>query len=113
MSFQITFRDFPPSDAVRTHVEKHVEKLTSRFEAITSFKVVLEAPHHHKQHGNAFRARIDIVQPGDEIVIASKDSEAGHTDLYAAIDDAFASAERRLREAARIRRGEIKSHAVG
>jgi len=113
MSFQITFRDFPPSDAVRAHVEKHVAKLTARFEDITTFKVVLEAPHHHKHQGNMFRARLDIVQPGDVIVIASKDSDAGHTDLYAAIDDAFVSAERRLREVARIRRGETKSHAVG
>ncbi|MGO8996788.1 MAG: HPF/RaiA family ribosome-associated protein [Polyangiaceae bacterium] len=112
MSVQITFRDFPPSDAIRAHVEKHVEKLASRFETFISFKVVLEAPHHHKHHGHAYRVRIDIVQPGSEIVIAPKDSEEGHSDLYAAIDDAFGGAERRLREAARVRRGEVKSHAA-
>jgi ribosomal subunit interface protein len=112
MSVQITFRDFPPSDAVRSHVEKHVEKLMSRFEGITSFRVVLESPNHHKHQGNAFRVRLDILQPGHETVIAQKDSDAGHTDLYVAVDDAFAGAERHLRETARIRRGDIKSHVA-
>ena len=112
MSVQITFRDLPPSDAVRTHVENHAERLRARYEPIIAFAVVLESRHHHKQHGNAYCVRIDIVQPGKETIISPHGSGTGHADLYAAIDDAFGDAERRLREAGRIRRGAVKSHAA-
>ena len=112
MSVQITFRGLHPSDAIRAHVEKHVEKLAVRFSPIISFKVVLEAPHHHKHHGRGFRVLIDVVRPGTQTVIASKDADPRHTDLYVAIDDAFGETERSLREALRVRRGDVKSHAI-
>jgi ribosomal subunit interface protein len=110
MPLQITFRDFPPSDAIREYVERRSDKLLGRYPSTIACKVALEAPHHHHHHGHAYRVRIDIVMPGIELVVAPRDGEPGHADLYAAIDDAFDGAERRLHERARIRRGEVKAH---
>jgi ribosomal subunit interface protein len=111
MNLQLTFRDFPASEAIRTHVQKHADKLLAHADRTVALKVALESPHHHHQHGNSYRVRIEIVVPGSEIVISPRDGDRGHADLYAAIDDAFGDAERRLREHARIQRGDVKSHS--
>jgi len=111
MNLQVTFRDFPPSDSVRTHVENRAKKLVEHAERIIAIKVALGAPHHHHKHGNAFRVRIEIIAPGGDLVISPRDSAQGHTDLHAAVDDAFADAERRLRDRAGHRRSEAKSPA--
>ncbi len=102
---RITFRDMPPSDFIRSYVEKTREKLERLNPKITACKVALEAPHRHHLHGNHFRVRIDIAVPGDEIVV-DRDAPERHEgeDLYAAIDDAFDRARRLLVEHARRHR---------
>jgi ribosomal subunit interface protein len=105
MKLQLTFRDFPPSDAIRGHVEKRTNKLLARCEgALIGAKVTLAAPHRHHEHGHSYRVTIEIALRGFHIVVSPRDGAAGHTDLYAAIDDAFDDAERQLREHARPRR---------
>jgi ribosomal subunit interface protein len=113
MNIQLTLRGLSASDAVRLHVEERVTKLLSHNEVVIAMHVAVEAPHHHHhhRHGHAYRVRIEAEIPGTDIVISPRDGAAGHTDLHAAIDDAFVAAERRLREHARIRRGVVKSHA--
>jgi ribosomal subunit interface protein len=112
MNLSITFRDFPPSDAIRGYVERRAAKALAHAERLISARVTLDAPHHHHSHGHAYRVAIDIVVPGIEVVVSPRDGASGHADLYAAIDDAFDDAERQLREKTRIRRGDVKSHAA-
>jgi ribosomal subunit interface protein len=109
MNIQLTFRDFLVSDSVRAHVENRASKLQERREKLIALKVALEAPHHHHHHGHTYRVRLELIVPGGEIVVASRDGAEGHTDLHVAIDDAFAAAERRLRSHAQLRRGDVKS----
>jgi ribosome-associated translation inhibitor RaiA len=87
--------------------------LLERDDHVVALKVALELPHHHQQHGLTYRVRIEMIVPGGDLVISQRDGEEGHTDLDAAIDDAFRAAERRLREHTRVRRGDVKSHASG
>jgi ribosome-associated translation inhibitor RaiA len=103
MTTQITFRDFPPSEAVRDHVERRAAKLLERASAST-VRVTLGAPHRHHQHGHAYRVCIDLVVPGHTLVVSPRDGAPGHADLHAAIDDAFDDADRQLREWVRERR---------
>ena len=99
MNLQLTFRDFEPSDAIRAHVENRATKaLGPSHERAVSMRVVLSRPHHHHQHGSAFRVAIDVVLPRDEVVVSPRDGVSGHTDLYATIDDAFDDLERQLRD---------------
>ena len=110
MNVQITFRDFPPSEAIRQHVEKRAQKLERSGKGIVSSRVTVAAPHRHHKHGRAYRVSIDVVFRAFEVVVSPRDGVPGHTDLHAAIDDAFDDAERQLREreAKRVRKGGSK-----
>jgi ribosomal subunit interface protein len=87
----------PPSDAVTAHVEKRAAKLETFHARIIKCHVVLEEPHRHHKHGKKFHVRIDMIVPGKELVV-SKQLDDVKEDLYAAVDDAFADAERVLAE---------------
>lgn len=97
---QVTFRDIGPSEALRFHAEKRARKLETFFDRLLRCHVVLEAPHRHHKHGKRYHVRIDMAVPGKELVV-SRNTEDNKEDMHAAIDDAFADAERVLEEYAR------------
>jgi len=107
---QVTFRDMLPSDAVTAHVEKRAAKLENFYDRIVKCHVVLEEPHRHHRHGKRFHARIEMTVPGKTLVV-SKNLEDNQVDAYAALDDAFADAERVLTEHARSASHDGKTHA--
>ncbi len=92
---QLTFRDIPHSDSVAAHVEKRAQKLETFFDRMIRCHVVVEAPHRHSRHGKRYHVRIDMRVPGKELVV-SKNLDDSKEDLHAAVDDAFADAERVL-----------------
>jgi ribosomal subunit interface protein len=108
---QITFRNLVPSPAVETRIREKAKRLERFHERITGCRVVVEAPHRQHQQGMLYRVAIDLTVPGAELVI---NREAGdnhaHEDIYIAIRDAFDALQRRLRDFARRRRGEVRSH---
>ena len=107
---QITYRDLSHSDAIDAYVRKRADKLATFMTRIVACRVALEAPHRHKQRGRHYRVRIDLAIPGAELVVArNPDSGREHEDPYAAIDDAFAHAGRRLYEFARRRRNDART----
>ena len=109
---QITWRDMDKSEAVETSVREHVQKLDQICDHINSCRVVIEAPHHHKNKGNIFHISIDITAPGKEIAVTRDPSKhQAHEDMYVAIRDAFNTARRQLQEYARKQRGDVKTHA--
>lgn len=110
---QITFRDFPPSEAVEARVNERIEKLETMFDRIIGCHVVLEAGHRRHHKGKLYHVAIDLSVPGGALVInrESHDKHA-HEDIYVAIRDAFDALERQLQNHARKARGEIKAHEV-
>ncbi len=108
---QVTFRGMDPSEAVRTNIEEKVEKLERVFDRITSCRVVVELPHRHKSKGKLFEINIELVVPGDVIVVNRTPSEAhAREDIYVALRDAFNTTRRQLEDYARKRRKEVKTH---
>jgi ribosomal subunit interface protein len=105
---QVTFRDFPPSDAVTAHVERRAAKLETFTDRISKCHVVVEAPHRHHKHGKRYHVRIDMHVPGRELVV-SKTPEDTKEDLHAAVDEAFGDAERVLEEHMRLLKREVKT----
>jgi hypothetical protein len=96
---------------------------------------MVAAPHRHHHKGKAYEVCLNIVVPGDEIVVnhalsrlkALKLSEKGgadndfvesheihrhgaHEDVYVAIRDAFNAAGRKLQDYVRRRSGVVKAH---
>ena len=110
---QITFHDLPPSDAIEAQIRQKVEKLNRFYDRIISCRVVVEAPHRHHHQGNIYHVRIDLTVPQGELVINRNSSQNhAHEDLYVAIRDAFAAAQRRLKSYAAVQRNKTKIHEI-
>ena len=111
LPLQITFRNLEPTESLEADIRKKAEKLDIFHEQIMSCRVVLEANHNHKHHGNLYHLIIDIKVPGGEIVV-SKDShdKHSHEDVYVAIRDAFDAARRQLEDRNRRQKQVVKTH---
>jgi ribosomal subunit interface protein len=103
---QITIRDMEHSPALEERIRDKVKKLEQVYPRIMGCRVVLEAPHRHKQQGKQFIVRLDVTVPGKEIVV----NHDHHEDAYVALRDAFNAARRQLEEYGRIQRGDVKNH---
>src|SRR5688572_32637599 len=93
---QITLRNIASSAAVEAAIRRRAAKLDRFHRRIVSCRVVVEIPSRHKQQGKEFVVHLDIKVPGNEIVI----THDHHEDLYAALNETFHAAQRRLAAAA-------------
>ena len=101
---QITYRDFPPSEAIAAKIQQQVAKLERFSNRITSCRVVVEAPHQHHRQGNLYQVRINLTLPGEELAINRASENHAHEDIYVAIRDAFAAAQRKLKHYAAVQK---------
>jgi cold shock CspA family protein/ribosome-associated translation inhibitor RaiA len=108
--FQITFRDFPASEALEGRVRARADKLFALCAKITTCRVVLEAPHQRHRHGRKFRCRVDLVVPNAELVAQNADAAKVSEDAYAAIDGSFDELTRQLEDYTRRSRWDVKQH---
>lgn len=108
--FQITFLDFPESDAVWLVVQNRIEKIEQFFSRIVRCEVAISLPHRHRHADRLYHIQIRIFLPGDDIIVTRKPAQnEAHRDIYVAIRDSFNAAERLLREKARSLRGRNKA----
>ncbi len=113
LPLQITFRYFHPYEMIAAKIRQQVEKLHRFYDRITSCRVLVEAPHQHHRQGNIYHVRIDLTVPQGELVINRNPSQnQSHENLYIAIHDAFAVAERRLKSYAAVQRNKTKVHEI-
>ena len=105
---QITFRNFPSSDAVEARIRAKAAKLEEFHPRIMSCHVVVEELDRHQKQGRQFTVRLDIRVSGHEIAI----DRDHHEDIYVALRDAFNAAGRKLEEVARTQRGDVKAHST-
>ena len=105
---QITFRNFPRSDAVEARVRDKAAKLEEFHPRIMSCHVVIEERDRHHHQGKQFSVRIDVRVPGHEVVV----DRDHHEDIYVALRDAFNAAGRKLEEVVRTGRGDVKTHQL-
>lgn len=110
MAIQLTFHGLQPSVSLNDYVQKKADKLTKLNDRITHVRVAVEAPHRHHRMGNAFRVRIDIGVPGEDVLVDHHHKGSTQTDAYAAIDEAFEDALRALRDQVQLLRGDVKRH---
>lgn len=97
--FQITFLNFPESDAVWMAVQKRVEKLEYFYRRISKCEVVVSCPHKHRHADRIFHVQIRVSIPGEDIIFSrNPDQDESHRDIYVAIRDAFDACERVLKE---------------
>ncbi len=105
------------SSALDDLIEKESAKLERFFERIVGCRILIDRPHRHHLHGSPVHVRLDLVVPGDELVIThppelrhapagedeprgerASDDDATHRDAESALREAFRKARRRLRD---------------
>ena len=104
---QIIIRNLAHSEALEARVRDSVSKLEGIHPHIVSCRVTVEESHRHQHQGRQFQVRIDARVPGKELVASHVHDE----DVYIALRDAVLAMRRQLEDAARVSRGEIKSHS--
>lgn len=103
---QITYRGMPHSPAMDAKIVELAGKLEEFSPRMTRCHVVVVETDRHKSKGNLFEVHLDLHIPGHEIVATQKANE----DAYAAINEAFEVATRRLEDVMRRQRGDVKLH---
>jgi cold shock CspA family protein/ribosome-associated translation inhibitor RaiA len=107
---QITYRDFSSTDSLEARVRERATKLFDLFPKITLCRVALEAPHQRHRQGHKFRCRVDLVVPNAELVAQNAEESDVSENAYAAIEEAFDEATRRLQDYVRRSRWDVKQH---
>jgi cold shock CspA family protein len=108
---QIVLRDVPDPAAVEARVAELIDRLEKFAPRMIGCRVVVERPSLRHREGNPYRVTIDVTIPGHEIVVGRDPPENhDHVDVAVALRDAFDAARRRLEDAVREQRGEVKRH---
>jgi len=103
---QITLRNLSHSPAVEQTVRERAAWLERFHPHLVSCRVVIEQAGRHAKKGRQFVVHIDLRVPGSGIAVDHQHDG----DVAVAVRDAFAAARRRLEDAIRVRRGDVKQH---
>ncbi len=102
----IHFDGMESSLAVESAVREKIARIDRLVPDLMGWRVTIEQPHRHQQQGRTFAVRIDVKLAGRELAIGRVEDE----DVYVAIREAFDAIRRRIEDAVRIRRGDVKTH---
>lgn len=121
---QITFRNMAVVPELEEEVRSRAAWLDSFYPRIVGCRVLLQTPHRHRHR--PLHIRIELSLPGEDVIVdhepaqettarsprVHNDRGSNHPDALAAIREAFDMARRRLEDAARRQRGDIKTRAI-
>src|ERR1700736_3432670 len=82
----------------------------AELQLITSCHVTVIAPTMKRRHGDLFKIDICVAMPNHKDILVSKahGDAPEHEHVMVAIKDAFAAAQRQIKDAAREMRGQVK-----
>ena len=103
---QISLRNLKHSPLVTRRIQEKCEQLDRFHPHIRYCRVAIEQES-ERPGAHPFSVMLRIGIPGAEIVIG----KTHDINYHLALRDAFAAARRELKEAASVRRGEVKPHA--
>lgn len=103
---QITCRNVELSAAEEAVIREAAAKLGLFASRIVSCRVVVEVPNRRHRAGFRYNIGINLRAPSGEIVIRRQPQST----LQTAVQEAFDAAGRRLQDAERRMRGDVKSH---
>ena len=91
----VVYRDLDSSAALNDIITKKLEKLSRYTDQIVHSRVVLDAPHQHKQKGKQYRASLELDIKGHPVAITQDDES-----IHVAVRNVFTSAERKVKQLA-------------
>jgi putative sigma-54 modulation protein len=101
---QVSFRNITHSNAVENRIREKIKKLEQYTNQITSCRVTIGTPHRQNTTGRLYHIRVDLVLPGEKLVVARDPANYAHKDVYVAIRDAFEAVRRQLKKSLRQKR---------
>lgn len=94
---QVTFHGLETSEALDALITEKAEKLRVVCDRLQKVRVVVDQPHRSHSKGNELELKIELLVPGDEIVVRRTVAvNDGPSDVYALVKDAFHAAQRVL-----------------
>jgi ribosome-associated translation inhibitor RaiA/cold shock CspA family protein len=113
---EITFHNLPSSDAVEAEIRKHVAKLEKLHDRIIGCRVSVELLHRQHRTGKVFDVHITLSLPGTDVAVSREPHRAhdkyAHPDVHTSLRDAFAAAERQLKDLKQRQQGDAEVHEV-
>lgn len=104
VNLQITARDVTLSEPEQEMIREAAAHLETFWNRLATCRVLVEMPRRRGRTGRLYNVRIELGLPGGDVVIRRQPQE----DLLGAIQGAFKAAERRVQDAARRMRREVK-----
>lgn len=108
---QVIFRDMAPSSVIQARAVEYGQRLMRFHARLMNCRVVVAAPEgkHHRKRFYDVRIHLTLPRGSLEVGRGSQRDER-HTNVYAALRDAFAAAARQLEDKSRRLSGRIKHH---
>lgn len=109
MPLRITFRHLTPTESLEEAIRQRTQWLGTFHPDVLDCRVVVEVPHRHRRRGRAVNVRIEVSLPGGVVVVDHMPGSDASAEQV--VHDAFDMARRRVEDAARLRRGDVKTAA--
>ena len=107
LPLDLRFVGMAPSPALEADVHARVAHVDRFCPDILAWRITIEQEARHQHRGRPFAVRIDVTLPGQELAVSHVHDE----DVHIALREAFDAARRKVEDAVRIRRGDVKQHA--
>lgn len=111
---EISFSNVDPSPAIEGDIRERVAKLEKIYDRLVHCRVVVTLQRHQQRTGNVFDVHIELVVPGEELVVRHDANHAklrhASPDIRTSVKDAFKAAERQLKNFKERQRGDVKLH---
>jgi cold shock CspA family protein/ribosome-associated translation inhibitor RaiA len=113
-ALEITFHNVPSTEWAEAAIREHVGKLEKIYPRMVGCRVSVEGLHKQHRTGNVYDVHIELRLPGGELVVSREPHRAkekyAEPNLRTSLRDAFAAAERQLKDYKQRQSGEVKTH---
>src|SRR5919201_260888 len=99
---EITFHNLESSEWIETEIRERAAKLEKLYPRLVGCRVSVEALHQQHRTGNVYDVHIELIVPGVELAVSREPHRVkekyAHPTLRTSLRDAFAAAERQLKD---------------
>src|SRR5690242_16773885 len=104
---RISWMGIARSEAIEAKIAERAERLSRQCGELQHVDVRVEALRGHHRKGSVYAIRLRATMPGESITV---DSQPREDDVYVSIRQSFDALRRKLEDAERRRRADVKAH---
>lgn len=105
---ELSFKDVARTEALDALIREKVTKLERMFDHLVGCRIIVETAARRQNQKVAYRVRIELSVPNDEIVVVREPAPDQREEVFVAVREAFAKATRRLERYKQQVQGEVK-----